>query len=357
MKTLSPRQGFTLLVTFTMCNAYSMLFGTDCGRDVWLAHIISSLFAILVWALFTKTFEQGSYSSFYDMIDSAFGKIIGHIFVAVLILYALLSATTTLSLFGRFTQLTALPKTPPIILPLIISLLAAFSLKSGISALSRGANLFFYFAVFTFFAFMFFGLPVLNLKNLFPILEDGIFPPLKSSLSIFTNQFGDTLLLFAIYPEISKKSRRKSMLWAIFTATTATSIIALFTIMTIGETQLISDFFPVFTTLSIRNIGGYIQHTEIITSIAMAFFIFIRQAVTLYFTASAFAHLFHIKEKVHLYIPLSLLTTSGSQLMYLNMMSLRARIEGNLNLYILLPILLVFPCALCLSLLIKRKKT
>ncbi len=357
MKTLSPRTGFTLIVTFTMCNAYSMLFGTDCGRDVWLAHLIAAALALLIWALFTGTFERYEYTSFFDMIDTAFGKIFGRIFVVILILYALLSATTTLGIFSRFTQLTALSKTPSLILPLIISLLAVFSLKFGICTLSRGADLFFYFAVFTFAAFIFFGIPVLDIKNIFPILDNGIVSPVKSSFSIFTNQFGDTLLLFALYPEISKKNRRSSMLWAIFTATLATSIIALFTIMTIGENQLTSDFFPVFTTLSIRNIGGYIQHTEVITSIAMAFFIFIRQAVTLYFAASALAYLFRIKEKVHLYLPLSLLVASGSQLMYPSMMNLRTRIEGDLNLYILLPVLLVFPCVLCTLLLIKRKKT
>lgn len=354
MENISPRHSFILLVTFTLCNSYSMLFGTDCGRDVWLAHLLAALLSFLIWLAFTQTFDKKSYPSFFDMIDGAFGIFLGHTITFLLILYAILSATTSLSLFGRFTQLTALSKTPPIILPLIISLLAAISLKSGISTLARSANLMFYFAIFTFLSFIIFGLPLLDFKNLFPMLEDGILPPLKSSLSIFTNQFGDTLLLFAIYPKIKGK-RRKTMLLAILCATLVTSLIALFTIATLGETQVVSDFFPVFTTLSIRNIGGYIQHTEIITSISMAFFIFIRQAVTLYFTASALSHLFHIKERSRLLVPLSLLITSGSQLMYLNMMSLRTRIEGNLNLCILLPVLLVFP--IILSFLAKRKKT
>lgn len=351
---ISSRQGFTLLVCFTLCNSYSMLFGTNCGRDVWLAHLFAALLSLLIWLAFTKSFDEKSYPSFFDMIDGAFGKFLGHIITFLLILYAILSATTSLSLFSRFTQLTALSKTPPIVLPLIISLLAAISLKPGIASLARSANLMFYFVIFTFLSFIVFGLSLLDFKNLFPMLENGILPPLKSSLSIFTNQFGDTLLLFAIYPKI-KGRRRKAMLWAVLCATLATSLIALFTIATLGETQVISDFFPVFTTLSIRNIGGYVQHTEIITSISMAFFIFIRQAITLYFTASALAHIFHIKETSRLLVPLSLLITSGSQLMYLNMMSLRARIEGDLNLYILLPVLLVFP--IILSFLAKRKKT
>ena len=54
------------------------------------------------------------------------------------------------------------------------------------------------------------------------------------------------------------------------------AVIALITVLTIGGNQTGAEFFPVFTILSIRNIGGYIRHMEILTSIAMTFFVFIR---------------------------------------------------------------------------------
>ena len=291
------------------------------------------------------------------MLDTAFGKIIGHTVTALLSIYALLSCTTSMGLFGRFTQLTALSKTPQIVLPLLLLLLAVWSLKSGLEVLSRGASLLFYFAITTFVYFIIFGIPMLDIRNLFPILENGILPPVRSALTIFTNQFGDTLLLFSIYPSIRRSpNRRRTMILAMITAALATSLIAFFTVLTLGEEQMMSEFFPVFTTLSIRNIGGYIQHMEILTSIAMTFFVFIRQTVSLYFAATAISHLFHTTAYQRILTPLALLIASGTQLLYWNMMSLRARIEGNLNLYILLPLQLVLPCIMCSSLLIKRKK-
>ncbi|MEG2570897.1 MAG: hypothetical protein RSA70_05620, partial [Clostridia bacterium] len=86
-----------------------------------------------------------------------------------------------------------------------------------------------------------------------------------------------------------------------------------------------------------------IQHMEIVTSIAMTFFVFTRQALTLYFIASGLAHLAHVSVYRKFLVPTALIIVSVTQLLYWNMMSLRARLEGDLNLYIALPITLVFP--------------
>ena len=358
MEVITNRQGFTLLITFTMCNAYSMLFGTASGRDVWISHIVAGLLALLVWYAVTAQFEKHGHTSFFDMLDCAFGKIFGHIICGALLVYSLLSATTSLGIFSRFTQLTSLSKTPQIILPLLLLLLAAWALKSGIEVLARGAGLFFYFALLTFVYFVIFGIPLLDARNITPVFENGVLPTFKSALTVFTNQFGDLILLLAIYPKIKNtKSRRKVQLAGLACAVIATSIIALFTVMTIGPEQVQSEFFPVFTTLSIRNVAGFVQHTEILTSIAMTFFVFIRQTVTLYFAANALAHLFHLSAHERLVTPLALLIASGTQLLYFNMMSLRSRIEGNLNLYILLPLQFLLPCIMCLILRAKEKKT
>lgn len=349
---ITNRQGFTLLVIFTMCNAYSLLFGADCGRDVWFAYLVAAALAVLLWALMTRSFERRPYGSFFEMLDAAFGKYFGHAITVLLAVYAILSCTTSMGLFSRFTQLTSLSKTPQIVLPLLLLLLAAWALKSGLEVLARGASLLFYFVMITFFYFVIFGIPLLDIRNITPVFEDGILRPLRSALTIFTNQFGDTLLLFAIYPSIRRApNRRRTMVCAMLTAGLAASVIALFTVLTIGGNQTGAEFFPVFTILSIRNIGGYIQHMEILTSVAMTFFVFIRQTLSLYFIATAFSHLFHTTAYQRLLTPLALLITSGAQLLYWNMMSLRARIEGNLNLYILIPLQFILPVITSLLLL------
>lgn len=354
---ITNRQGFTLLVTFTMCNAYSLLFGASIGRDLWLAYLFAAILAILIWATITKVFERNPDLDFFSMMDYAFGKILGHIITFILLVYAFLSCTTSMSLFGRFAQLTALPKTPQIILPLLILLLAAWALKSGLEVLARGASLLFYFIITTFIYFVIFSLPLINLRNILPILQNGILPPLKSALTIFTNQFGDVLLLLAIYPNIRRApARRKTMMWAMVASGLAMFIISTMTVFTLGGKQTSSEFFPVFSIMAIRNIGGYIQHTEILTSIAMTFFVFIRQTLCLYFIAKGFQYLFHTTAYQRLLTPLALLTVSGTQLLYSNMVGMIARIEGDQNLYLILPLQLLLPLLVCVFILIKNRK-
>ena len=205
--------------------------------------------------------------------------------------------------------------------------------------------------------FIFFGLPQLNFQNITPILENNVLPTLKSSLTVFTNQFGDALILFAIYPLIIKNPKRKKIsLGAIIAATALASIIALFTILTLGEEQMQGEFFPVFTILSIRKVGAYIQHMEILTSVAMTFSVFIRQAVCLYFISLALSHVLKTESyKSHL-IPPTLIIAAGTYILYRNIMSLKWRVESDLNIYILLPLQFVLPCLMALIFTLKRKK-
>lgn len=353
METISNKEGFTLIICFILCNCFSYLY----GNGDWIAYIFASLLAILIWWLLSALMEKHGFKSFFEMLDFAFGKIAGKTVSLLLLAYALLSSTTTITVFGKFTQMTALSKTPQIVLPLIILLLAAFSLKSGLRILSHGATLLFYFAVVTLVSFVLFSFPQLDFKNIFPLADGGVFPILKNSLSVFTNQFGDIIILLCIYPHIKENSRRKkTLLWAVFSACAVVSLISLFTVMTLGKTQTQAEFFPVFTILSIRGIGSYIQHMEILTSIALTFFVFIRQVVNLYFATLAISHIFKTKTYKKFLIPSALIVTALSLILYPSIISLNYRVESNMNLYILLPLQLVLPTILGTILIFKRKK-
>ena len=344
MEKLSNKQGFTLTVCFILCNCFAYLYGRDSGKDIWISYILASLLALFIWRALTTAIERHNFSSFFEMMDFSFGHLFGKFISFILLLYALLSATTTITIFGKFTQMTSLPKTPQILLPLLILLLAALSLKSGLRILSHGTTLLFYFAVLTFFSFIVFTFPQLNIKNITPIMGGNIFTILKSSLSIFTNQFGDVLILLCIYPHIKEnKNRKKVFLSAVIIAAVSLCTLAFFSIATLGEAQLKRDVFPVFTLLSIRSISSYSRHMEILTSIAMTFFVFIRQVVNLYFASLAIAHIFKTDSHKRFLVFLSLTVSFLTLILYPDILTLTRRVESNLNLYILLPLQLALP--------------
>ena len=353
METISNKEGFTLVICFILCNCFSYLFG---GGD-WIAYFLASVLAVLIWWLISSVMEKHGFNSVFEMLDFAFGKTCGKIISFILLAYALLSSATTITVFGKFTQMTALTKTPQIILPFIILILAALSLKSGLRILSYGATLLFYFAILTLISFLIFSVPQLDVRNILPIAEDGVLPTLKNSLSVFTNQFGDIIILICIYPHIRENSsRKKHLLWAVSSACAVVSAIALFTVMILGKDQTARDFFPVFTTLSIRGIGAYIQHMEILTSVALTFFVFIRQVVNLYFATLAINYIFKTKTYKTFLIPAAIIVSALTLILYPSIISLTYRVESNINLYILLPLQLVLPTVLGAILIFKRKK-
>ena len=352
METISNKEGFTLVICFILCNCFSYLYG---GGD-WVSYIFASILAILIWWLLSSVMEKHGFKSFFEMLTFAFGKIPGKIIAFILMIYALLSSTTTITVFGKFTQMTSLPKTPQIILPLLILILAALSLRSGLRILSHGATLLFYFAILTLISFAVFSFPQLDVRNILPIADNGFLPILKNSLSVFTNQFGDIIILLCIYPHIKGNLRKKHLLWAVISACAIVSLIALFTIMILGREQTATEFFPVFTTLSIRGIGAYIQHMEILTSIALTFFVFIRQVINLYFVTLAVSHIFKTKSYKPYLIPSAIIVSVLTLILYPSIISLTYRVESDLNLYILLPLQLVLPTVLGAILVFKSKK-
>ncbi|MEG2858003.1 MAG: GerAB/ArcD/ProY family transporter, partial [Clostridia bacterium] len=201
---ITNRQAATLAVTFIICNAYSLIYGTSSGRDVWIAYIAATILAIFVWSLATRRMERSPGKSFFAIVELSFGRIFGRVIIVTLVLFALLSCTTSIGLFTRAAQLTALSKTPQIILPLAMLLCAAWSLYGGLSVIARTASLLFYFSIATFLYFLLSGLPLLDLRNIMPIMSHNLLNTARSALSVFTNEFGDMILLLAMYTEIKR---------------------------------------------------------------------------------------------------------------------------------------------------------
>ena len=344
---ISNKQGFMLAAILMMTNSFALLFGTDAGRDVWIAYLLATVMVGLVWLLMSGMLEENPSMDFFALLDRLTGKFFGRVIAVVLAVYAFLTAATTLGIFSRFNQVTALSKTPQIIMPLLIVLIGVWAMKSGVEVLGRCANLLFYFIVFVFLYFMFFGVEFIHPRNLAPILWNGWTPVITSAGSVFINQFGESILLVAVYSSLAEKSRRRrAITGGVITGAVMVTLIAVSTTATLGQAETASEFYPVFTVLSIRNVGGFIQHMEILTSAAMAFFVFFKIALCLYFMALALKHLFGLQDFRALLLPVGLILVSFTQLSNWNMMDVRTRIEGRYALMILLPLLIALPVLL-----------
>lgn len=348
---IQQKHVFILSFLFLCANCYSLLYASNTGRSVWLCYLFAGVLASLVAWLLAHALQK-SKLDFFQLLDRSFTPVIGKLLALFLAIYAFLSAGTSLSIFGRFNQLTALSETPTLILPLAVILLSIRASRSGISTIARMGNFVFYFILAVFFTFALLGINFLSPQALTPLRPNQFSDVVFGALTVFVNQFGD-LLFLSVLSCAQKKSR--AFVGGTVAAGIVLSVIALMTVMTLGEAEILTDSYPVFTVLSIRSIGQFIQHLEILSSIAMTLIIFFRVSIALTFVGLALKHLFSLEECRAALFPLGLLLTTITQVMYRNMLVLRERLESPLTLMIALPLQVLLPLVLFLLVMIKSR--
>ena len=351
MEKLKNKQGLYLTVLFFGSNCYSLLFAARHGAAVWLCYLLAWGLGIAA-AYVLGTCMERTDGTFFALLDSLLPRPLGRFFTGLLAVYTFLSACTSLSIFGQFNQLTALSKTPTLILPLAVILLGVFACRSGISAMGRMASLTVWFSAVVFVLFVCVGLGSASPALL---LETDRFS-LQGGFTVFCNQLGDVLLLTAVYPYLARKrTRKRTMTIGMTLAGGMLFVISLVTVMTLGGRGVTDNTYPVFTVLSVRTVGQFVQHTELLTSVAMTVFAFFRVSLSLFFIAEALTRLFSLQNGRAPILPAGLLLASVTQLLYHGMPMLTARLESALSLWILIPIQIVLPALLCVICLLTKK--
>ncbi len=338
--------GAAVCALVIFANAYSVMSGSDAGRGAWIAHIIAGAVATLLAWCIASVCDRYPEKSFCDVLSSVCGKWGARFFGGVTAFFALVTCVLSLTVFSRFVQITALFRTPQIVLPLIIAIISALALRSGLSAVSGAARLLFWFSAAVLAVFVLFGIRWMEFSRLIPSQKElGDF--FTGAGEVFLNRFGTVFALFSVYTRMEAgPARKKFFMWSVAGSALALALIGAVTVATLGERVAGTDFYPVFTAMSIRGVGGFIQHTEILACIAMTLSLFFKTSVCLLFAEDMICGMFNITKKEGLSLPLALICAAMTQLIYRDLSELRGMVEWTpgagwvVGVYVLLPLAL-----------------
>ncbi len=347
-KTVTNGAGAAIVAFTVFTNAYTFLPGAFSGSFVWISHIAASIiFCFLLWC-FISVCEKYPGESFYGVIENVLGSFFGKAVAAVLALLALLTLTVSLTVFSRFVQITALPRTPQIILPTLTVVSAALSLRSCLRAASGTARLLIWFFIAVFLVFVATGIGEMKFSLLLP-WEAPDSESFKAVGEIYLNRFATAAALMSVYTRMPVgKTRKKWFLGSAAISGICLAVISVFTIATLGKSAAAQDFYPVFSAMSVKGVGGFIRHTEILSCIAMTFSLFFKSVVCILFSDDMLSGISKSRENIGAYIPIGLIAASFTQIIYRDTSSLRGLLEWKsgaifiLILHILIPIVVVF---------------
>ncbi len=238
-------------------------------RDLWLSPIWGSLSGFLIVMIIVKLSKLYPGKTLIEYGELILGRTLGKIISFIYLFFLLHDTAIAFREYGEFIESAFLHKTPIIFVTGSIALSCAIAVHGGIETIGRCATIFLPIVLALYILIYVFLIPDLNVKNIFPIMQDGIMPSIKGSIAphAWLSQF--SLMSFLI-PLLT--NQQKVMKWGMFSV-----IASVLTMVFINLGNLflfggiISNlYFPVFEAARFISVGSFFEHIE---SIVIAFWV------------------------------------------------------------------------------------
>ncbi|MGM0890317.1 MAG: GerAB/ArcD/ProY family transporter [Bacillota bacterium] len=213
--------------------------------------------------------------------------------------------------YAEFIVDSFLVNTPISVIMTSMVFLCACIVSGGLEGLGRAAQLFLPVFIFPFFIFIIFLAPDFEFKNIFPILGDGIMPPIKSAV-VPGGWFSEFFLITFLLPFlVDRKKGMKYGMMTVFAVTMMLVLTNLIILFVLGPT-IASKVYPVMNVARYISRGHFFEHLE---SMIMAVWIvgsFVKISVFYYAAALGTAQWLKLSDYRPVVWPLGILIVAFS---------------------------------------------
>lgn len=347
---ISDKQGIILIILFVWGSALVLGTAGAALKDVWLAKILGILMALPVLMIYAKLLSMFEGKDIFDILNLAFGKIIGRIISLIYIWYALHIGALVLYTFSEFVSTIGLNETPKIVFMGMLMFLSTWAVKEGIEVLGRWAEILIVFLVFMISMNFILSIPNMKINNLLPILENGVKPVIKGGFSAFSFPFAETVIFTMVFSCLKdKKSIFKTYISGLLLSGTVLVFIAARNIMVLGSYVMSTTYYSTYNAVEKINIGYFLQRLESAVSIVFLIAGFVQISISLLGASKGISKIFNFNDYRFIVTPTALIIMNLAFLAADDMMELT---EWNLKVYpyygfifeVILPLLTFFIC-------------
>ena len=307
---ISASQLFILMVLFELGSALLVPLAIDAKQDAWLAILLGMVFSFILLLVYHRLYTYYPNLLPTEYMQRILGKVLGTVLAFVYILYFMYDASRVLRDFGEMLLTFAYPDTPLFIANALLMLVIIYTIRKGIEVVARSGELLFIFmyvlAVAGFILIVSSGL--IEIKNLQPILEEGLFPVLKV---VFTQTlyfpFTEVIVFTMILPYLDNPQKAKvTMLCASGLSGINLIITMLINVCVLGVDLTARSQYPLLSTIESIQVANFLERLDVFFMLAMVIGIFFKVCVLFYAAVIGTANLFNIKSPSRLSYPLGL---------------------------------------------------
>ncbi|GHI00307.1 GerAB/ArcD/ProY family transporter [Neobacillus kokaensis] len=233
----------------------------DAKRDLWLSPIWGSLSGFLIIIIIVKLSRLFPGKTLIEYCELILGRTFGKMIAFIYLFFLLHDTAIAFREYGEFIESAFLHKTPIIIVTGSIALSCAIAVHGGIETIGRCAMIFMPIVIALYVLIYVLLIPDLNVKNILPIMQNGVMPSIKGSLAphAWLSQFS---LLSLLLPFLT--NQQKVMKWGMVSLITSVFTMVF---INLGNLFLFGSIitnlhFPVFEAARFISIGSFFEHIE-----------------------------------------------------------------------------------------------
>ena len=263
---ISIHQFTVLVILITIGDAILVLPSTvtkEANQDAWLATLLALGFSLVFIYLFIVVSRLYQKLSFVQYSMKILGKWFGSIVSIFFLSYLFFSVTAHVRELGDFVTTQILIQTPIEVIVLLFVFIIVMGVRSGLEPIARTSELLFPIVCFFLILLLTLLIPNIHVDWVQPILENGIKPVLKGTLSATAFPFMELVVFLMILPSVNKKAEvKKSFFVGSIIGGIILIIVVLLCILVLGKEATIRNVYPTFILARVIHFENMIQRIE-----------------------------------------------------------------------------------------------
>jgi spore germination protein KB len=311
MEKISKHQLYCLTILNLIGSTNLWALGIDAKQDAWIVILFSMLLSLPLLWIYTEINLNFPKDNIAGILTSLLGKIIGWPLAFLYAIFYLFDATRNISEFGDLIHMTFLVNTPSWIIMFMLLATIIYILFLRIENFARLTELItpiIFLAIISIYV-MVAASGLIDLKQLTPVLANGVTPVLKASYPVIVNfPFAGTFIFIQFWKFVEPRDCVRKVtfvsvgLSSILLASTLVLIISV-----LGVNLAANSTIPLLKVIRVINISDIITNLDAIGVMLIFISGFYRAALILFAAATTLAFLFKVQDYRWFLIPLGFL--------------------------------------------------
>jgi spore germination protein KB len=308
---ISSFQFFILVLMFVIGSSVLYIptvLAASAKEDAWIVAIIGGFLGIGIVLLYIKLAETLEGKDLIQMYEFVLGKVLGKVFTFIFGYFCLILASLILRGIGDFMVTQIMPETPIEMIMGMFIFIVILGQRYGVEVFARTAEIFFPWIIFLFLIGVSMILPDIQAARIHPILDNGIKPIIKGTISYLGFPYLECVLLLMLVPHWKQiKTAKKGWILGTCCGAIILFIPVILSIMVLGSELTANQTYVTYILAKKMGIPKVFERMEVIIAIFWILTIFYKLLLCCFCLMKSVGSFFKLSNEKVLSFPIGML--------------------------------------------------